>query len=144
MLALKARIIAVGKVKKRWIDEGIREYLKRLPELDIVEVKDSTPDREVSKILAAVRPNETLVVMSERGKAMTSVEFARFMERSQSESLVFVIGGPDGTPPALDERCTLQISLSNMTFTHEMARLFLIEQLYRAKSILLKTGYHRE
>lgn len=144
MLALKGRIVAVGKVKKRWIDDGIREYLKRLPELEIVEVKDSTPEREASKILAAVRPNETLVMMSERGIAMTSMEFARFMERSPAESFVFIIGGPDGTHASLNERCTVQISLSKMTFTHEMARLFLVEQLYRAKSILMNTGYHRE
>ncbi|MBF2078150.1 MAG: 23S rRNA (pseudouridine(1915)-N(3))-methyltransferase RlmH [Synechococcales cyanobacterium T60_A2020_003] len=143
MLALRARIIAVGKVKKRWILEGIREYGKRLPELEIVEVKDSTPEREAAKILEAMRPHETLVVMSERGKAMSSEEFARFMERSHAESLVFAIGGPEGTHTSLSDRSRYQLSLSAMTFTHEMARLFLVEQLYRAKSILQNTGYHR-
>jgi 23S rRNA (pseudouridine1915-N3)-methyltransferase len=143
MLALNARIVAVGKVKKQWIADGIQEYWKRLPELKITEIKDSTPAQEAEKIRANVRSHERLIVLSEQGTAMTSLAFARWIEQSQSTVLVFAIGGPDGTHASLEAQCDRQISLSAMTFTHELARLFLVEQLYRAKTILIGTGYHR-
>jgi 23S rRNA (pseudouridine1915-N3)-methyltransferase len=140
---MKARIIAVGKIKKRWIADGIQEYLKRVPELGIVEVRDAGQEKEAEKIMASLHPGERLILLSERGKGMDSVEFSRFIERQGMTPLAFVIGGPEGFSDRLLPLAHSIMSLSPMTFTHEMARLFLVEQLYRAKSILNNTSYHK-
>lgn len=137
------RIIAVGKVKERWIRDGIQEYSKRLRNLAIAEVKDATLEKETTKILAALKSNEKLVLLTEDGGRYTSVEFARFLERHQSNNLAFVIGGPEGISDELRDRAWKTLSLSPLTFTHEMARLFLVEQLYRAHNILSGGSYHK-
>ena len=137
------RIIAVGKVKERWIRDGIQEYRKRLRNLAIAEVKDSTLEKETAKILAALKPNEKLVLLTEDGDQFTSVELAHFLEAHQSENLVLAIGGPAGISNELRDRAWKTLSLSPLTFTHEMARLFLVEQLYRAHNILSGGNYHK-
>lgn len=140
---MRPRIIAVGKVKKGWIQQGIQDYWKRLPELTIVEIKDSTPAKEAQKVRSLLQPQERVILMSEWGQRLTSVEFADLIREAGATPLAFVIGGPNGFDPAHQPPAAMTISLSPMTFTHEMARLFLVEQLYRAKAILQNTGYHK-
>lgn len=140
---MRVRIIAIGKIKKSWIAEGIHEYWKRVPDLAIVEVKDASKAREMEKILTLIKPNEKLVVLSERGQMLTSIEFAKFIEQESGQPIAFVIGGPEGTAAELDQRAYKVLSLSGMTFPHEMARLFLVEQIYRAKTILQNANYHK-
>ncbi len=140
---MKGRIITVGKVKKRWIREGIQEYHKRIPELEIVAIKDSTPDKEFEKITSLLRGNEYVVALSERGESMPSVDFSQFIQAHASEPFAFIIGGPDGLSDRFFSLAHRTLCLSAMTLTHEMAQLFLVEQLYRAKSIWQNTGYHK-
>jgi len=139
----RIRILAVGKVRKGWVLEGIATYLKRLPGLQVVELRDAGKAKEAEAVLAALRPDEQLVVMAEEGQTFTSLALAERLEGSGSERLVFVIGGAEGIDPALKARASWKLSLSPMTFPHELARLLLLEQLYRALSIQQGGPYHK-
>ena len=139
----RIRILAVGKVRKGWVSEGVALYLKRLPGLEVVELRDGGMAREAEAITAALRPDERLVVLTEKGQTFPSTAFAQRLEGSGSERLAFVIGGADGLDPALKARAAWRLSLSPMTFPHELARLLLLEQLYRALSIQQGGPYHR-
>jgi 23S rRNA (pseudouridine1915-N3)-methyltransferase len=139
----RIRILAVGKVRKGWVSEGVALYLKRLPGLEILELRDGGMAREAEAITAALRPDERLVVLTEEGQTFPSTAFAQRLEGSGSERLAFVIGGADGLDPALKARAAWRLSLSPMTFPHELARLLLLEQLYRALSIQQGGPYHR-
>ena len=133
----------MGKVRKGWVSEGVALYLKRLPGLEVVELRDGGMAREAEAITAALRPDERLVVLTEKGQTFPSTAFAQRLEGSGSERLAFVIGGADGLDPALKARAAWRLSLSPMTFPHELARLLLLEQLYRALSIQQGGPYHR-
>ena len=139
----RIRILAVGKVRKGWVLEGISTYLKRLPGLQVVELRDAGKAKEAEAVLAALQPGEQLVVMAEEGQTFDSPAFAERLEGSGSERLVFVIGGAEGIDPALKARASWKLSLSPMTFPHELARLLLLEQLYRASSIQQGGPYHK-
>lgn len=137
------RLIAVGKVRKSWVREGLAVYGKRLPGLQIVEVKDSTPLKEAEAISNLLLPSERLVVLCEEGRPFDSMAFAGWLAESGSGRVAFAIGGAEGFPAAFKARATLQLSLSAMTFPHELARLLLVEQIYRALTILQGGPYHK-
>ena len=139
----RIRLIAVGKVRKSWIREGIALLLKRLPGLSILELRDGGMEREAGAVLLAIKPDEQLVVLSEEGECLTSVKFAKKLSQLGSERLAFVIGGAGGIDASLKAKAAWRLSLSPMTFPHELARLILLEQLYRAQSILQGGPYHR-
>ena len=139
----RIRILAVGKVRKGWVLEGIATYLKRLPGLQVVELRDAGKAKEAEAVLAALQPGEQLVVMAEEGQTFDSPAFAERLKGSGSERLVFVIGGAEGIDPALKARASWKLSLSPMTFPHELARLLLLEQLYRALTIQQGGPYHK-
>ena len=139
----RIRILAVGKVRKGWVLEGIATYIKRLPGLQVVELRDAGKAKEADAVLAALQPGEQLVVMAEEGQTFDSPAFAERLEGSGSERLVFVIGGAEGIDPALKARASWKLSLSPMTFPHELARLLLLEQLYRALTIQQGGPYHK-
>jgi len=139
----RIRILAVGKVRKGWVLEGIATYLKRLPGLQVVELRDAGKVRETEAILAALRHDGQLVVLAEEGQTFNSPAFAKRLEGSGSERLALVIGGAEGLDPALKARASWTLSLSPMTFPHELARLLLLEQLYRALTIQQGGPYHK-
>jgi 23S rRNA (pseudouridine1915-N3)-methyltransferase len=139
----RIRILAVGKVRKGWLSEGVALYLKRLPGLEVVELRDAGMAREAEAITAALRPEERLVALTEEGESFSSTTLARRLEGSGSERLAFVIGGADGLDPGLRARASWRLSLSPLTFPHELARLLLLEQLYRSLSIQQGGPYHR-
>ena len=140
----RCRILAVGKVRRSWIREGIDQYLKRLPGLSIIELRDNGPEKEAQAILASLRSDELFVSLMEQGESLSSVPFARRLEQLGNERVAFVIGGADGLTTELKKMSRWQLSLSPMTFPHELARLMLIEQLFRAHSILQGGPYHRD
>ncbi|MGC1305895.1 MAG: 23S rRNA (pseudouridine(1915)-N(3))-methyltransferase RlmH [Phormidesmis sp.] len=137
----KVKIIAVGKVKKTWLRDGIAVYAKRLPEVEIVEIKDSGQAQAADKLLSLIKGQDRLVILTEYGKVRDSVEFARWLGQEAFGTLVLFIGGPEGVCDRLKHYPSL--SLSAMTFPHEIARLLLVEQLYRAKTILQNGSYHK-
>ena len=133
----------MGKVRRDWIQKGIELYLKRLPGLTVTELRDSSPEKEADSIRAALRPDETLIALREQGECLGSIPFARRLEQFENERLVFVIGGADGLTAELKLQAQWQLSLSPLTFPHELARLMLVEQLFRAQSIVQGRPYHR-
>ena len=138
------KIIAIGKIKKRWIQEGIEMYLKRLPGLEIIEVKDNNQTKEEHTIKEIISKNETLVTLNENGQSFTSKQLATKLLNSYNQKIIFVIGGASGLSPSLNNSASWQLSLSPLTFPHEIARLLLIEQIYRAKTIIQGGPYHKE
>jgi len=139
----RMRILAVGKVRKGWVAEGVGLYRKRLPGLELVELRDAGRAREAEAIAAELHPGERLVALCEEGQTYTSEGLAQALAGSGSERLAFVIGGADGLDPAIKARAQWRLSLSPLTFPHELARLLLLEQLYRALSIQQGGPYHR-
>ena len=138
------KIIAIGKIKKKWIQEGIDLYMKRLPGLQIIEIKDSNQTKEESTIKEMIKKNETLVTLNEKGESFKSKQLVKKLLSCQNQNITFVIGGATGLSPSLNRAAAWQLSLSPLTFPHEIARLLLIEQLYRAKSIAQGAPYHKE
>ena len=136
-------MLAVGKIRRSWIQEGIELYTKRLKGLTVLELRDSSPEKEASAIQAALRPDERLVALMEEGETLASIPFAQRLEYYGSERLAFLIGGADGLTDELKAQADWQLSLSPMTYPHELARLMLIEQLFRAQAILQGSPYHR-
>jgi 23S rRNA (pseudouridine1915-N3)-methyltransferase len=138
------KIIAIGKIKKKWIQEGTEMYLKRLPGLEVIEIKDNTQIKEEHTIRGIISKNELLVTLNENGKSFTSKQLATKLLNSHNQNITFVVGGASGLSPSLISSASWQLSLSPLTFPHELARLLLIEQLYRAKTIIQGGPYHKE
>ena len=139
----RCRIIAIGKVRKTWVQEGIELYRKRLPGLTIVELRDSNPEKEADSIRQTLRGDEWPVMLMEQGETLTSISFSEQLRSLGSQRLAFVIGGADGLTAELKALAHWKLSLSPMTFPHELARLLLIEQLFRAQAIQQGSPYHR-
>ena len=156
---IRIKVIAVGKTKEEWIKEGILHYqklLKKYVELKMVEIKEEkiTSSKtakailrdEAEKILSAVSRSSLCIALDVKGENKSSESFAKFFEeslnRGQSE-LAFVLGGALGLSQKVLDACQFNLSLSQMTFTHEMSRVILLEQIFRALSILKGTKYHK-
>lgn len=153
-------LLAVGKTRSGYLVEGIQDYLRRLKRyvpFDIVELpdvrnagkltKELQKEAEGNAILNQLSPADHLVLLDERGRQFTSVEFADKLQSimaSGKKRLVLVIGGPYGFSKAVYDRANEVLSLSKMTFNHEMVRLFITEQIYRAMTILRGEPYHHE
>ncbi len=159
---MQVRIIAVGKIKERFLSEGIAEYEKRLLpylKLSIVEIAEErrgvhasggqeqlVKDREGERVLAAIPDGAYVVALDVRGKEMSSEALAVRMHDWQlagTNSITVIIGGDLGLSEAVLARAALRLSLSPMTFTHQMVRLILLEQLYRACRINSGEPYHK-
>lgn len=157
---MKIVIIAVGKTSTDYVARGVEEFLKRANryigvELTVIpDVKaskalteESQKQQEGRAILAALQPGDVVTLLDERGKELTSREFSGLIERRMIQGikrLVFVIGGPYGFAREVYERADDKLSLSRMTFTHEMVRLFFTEQIYRAMTIMRGEPYHHD
>jgi 23S rRNA (pseudouridine1915-N3)-methyltransferase len=150
------RIIFVGRVKEEWLREQIEEYVKRLgrfTKIQIDEVKDEKilgsdynkiKTAEGERILNLLN-DDYVIALDANGKALDSPEFAKALKKSseQSRRMTFVIGGALGLSDAVLKRCDLKLSISKMTFTNQMVRLLLVEQIYRAFTILAGMEYHK-
>lgn len=157
---MKIQLLVVGKTSASYITTGIDQYLDRLRHYVPVEIKvlpDIKNTRRLSEeqqkvaegelMLSAVAPGDVVVLLDERGREFTSREFSEYLRKKMnalSRNLVFIIGGPYGFSDAVYSRADDKISLSRMTFSHEMVRLFFIEQLYRAMTILRGEPYHHD
>ena len=128
-------INAIGKIKKNWIREGISQYKKRMPDLIINESKSFNIDD--------IRLNNIIICLSEEGKYFSSIELTSLLLNFKNKKINFLIGDADGIPSDIKEKSHLLLSLSPLTFPHELARLILLEQIYRAISITNNSPYHR-
>ena len=128
-------INAIGKIKKNWIREGINQYKKRMPDLIINESKSFNIDN--------IRINNIIICLTEEGKSFSSIELTSLLLNFKNKKINFLIGDADGIPSDIKDKSNLLLSLSPLTFPHELARLILIEQIYRAISISNNSPYHR-
>ena len=157
---MKISLIVIGKTDASYFVDAINEYKNRLVHYipfereiipDIKNVKNLREEQQKEKegelILKMLQPGDYLVLLDEHGKSFTSMEFATYLERKMhvvSKRLVFVIGGPYGFSEAVYKAASEKISLSKMTFSHQMIRLIFVEQIYRAMTILNNEPYHHE
>jgi 23S rRNA (pseudouridine1915-N3)-methyltransferase len=128
-------INAIGKIKKNWIREGINQYKKRMPDLIINESKSFNIDN--------IRVNNIIICLAEEGQSFNSIELTSLLLNFKNKKINFLIGDADGIPSDIKDKSNLLLSLSPLTFPHELARLILIEQIYRAISISNNSPYHR-
>lgn len=156
---MKIKIIALGKIKEKFLKDGIDEFLKRLSPYATVEIVELTPveiredslvqralEQEGEKILANIKPNSYVITMEILGKQLSSEDFAEKINEitvSGISELVFVIGSSCGISPIVSQRADFKLSMSKMTFLHQFARLLLVEQIYRAFKILKGETYHK-
>jgi 23S rRNA (pseudouridine1915-N3)-methyltransferase len=154
------RLLTIGKTDSKQLEELISIYEKRLShyvkfEFDIIpDIKNSKnlseqqqKQKEGELILKQVTPSDFLIVLDENGKQFSSVEFSNLLQKRMNsgiKNLVFVIGGPYGFSDEVYLRANSKISLSKMTFSHQMVRLFVVEQIYRAFTILKNEPYHHD
>lgn len=153
---MKIKLIRVGKNKDRYIDDGEAEFLKRVSlfcDIDILDMKDSKVSKtftveqcikdEEDRLLKAFG-DDYVVLLDETGTSMTSIEFSKFLsdKKDVGKSICFVIGGAFGVSDAVKTRADKMISFSKMTLTHQMIRLFLLEQIYRGFCIMNNKEYH--
>ncbi|MCX8207774.1 MAG: 23S rRNA (pseudouridine(1915)-N(3))-methyltransferase RlmH [Methanothrix sp.] len=142
------RIIAVGRIRERFWREAALYYIKRLApytRLDVVEVREEDPIKEGREMLAHLGGGIT-VALDEHGESMSSVELASWLQKRIIEGcgcINWIIGGPDGLSQDVLDRSDLLLSLSRMTFPYQLARIILLEQLYRAFRIIKNEPYHR-
>lgn len=157
---MKFTLLVVGRTVEKHYITAINDYVERtkhytsfdmevIPELKNTKSlsMDQQKEKEGELILKALQPGDMVVLLDEHGKEFRSVEFADWIERKMhtvNKRLVFVIGGPYGFAPAVYAAAQDKISLSKMTFSHQMVRLIFVEQLYRAFTILNNGPYHHE
>ena len=156
---MKITLLVVGKTTDSHIEVLIQEYQKRLthylpftlqiiPELKNTKALTSEQQKQAEGelILRTITPATDLILLDEHGKEYRSIEFADYVQKrmSSGRDVVFVVGGPYGFSEAVYQRANGKISLSKMTFSHQMVRLFFVEQIYRAMTILRGEPYHHE
>jgi 23S rRNA (pseudouridine1915-N3)-methyltransferase len=157
---MKIKLLAIGKTDNKQLIQLIDEYQKRLKhyikfEFDIInDIKNAKnlselqqKEKEGELILSKISNTDVLVLLDDKGKQFSSIEFSKYLQKKMNagiKQLVFVIGGPYGFSDAVYKKAKEQLSLSKMTFSHQMIRLFIVEQIYRGFTILRNEPYHHE
>ena len=157
---MKLTLLTIGKTDEKYLQEGIARYKKRLEHYtdfrieiipDIKKGKNLNPNlqklKEGKLILAKQGPARELLLFDEKGAQLSSRQFAAFLQKKMAsgiKELVFVIGGPYGFSDEVAEKAASKISLSKMTFSHQLARLLCMEQFYRAFTLLKGESYHHD
>ena len=159
---MKIKIVTVGKLKEKYLKDGIAEYSKRISRFATVEMielaDEKTPDRasdsenekilnlEGNRILSKIGDREFVVVLAIEGKILSSEEFSKQLEQASINgysTLTFVIGGSLGLSPQVKNRANLSLSFGRLTLPHQLMRLVLVEQIYRAFTIQQGSPYHK-
>ena len=159
---MKIKIVTVGKRKEKYLKDGIAEYTKRIlrfAKLEMIELADEkTPDKaselenqkiletEGARILSKVGERDFVVVLAIEGKTLSSEEFSKQLEQASIKgysTLTFIIGGSLGLAPVVKNRANLSVSFGRLTLPHQLMRLVLIEQIYRAFTIQQGSPYHK-
>lgn len=139
----KIKIYTIGKTKERWLEEALEEYTQRLKATLSIEWVLAKDDQ---KLLELAQKEPLLLCLDPKGVSVTSEEFSRLFYSSLIQGgsrLAFVIGGAEGLPAPLKQKGSRLISLSPLTFTHQLTRLILLEQIYRALEIQKNSSYHK-
>ena len=156
---IKVKLVLVGKTKEVWIREGLRHYqklLKKYAGIELVEIKEekitkskdekTIIDSEGKRILKHLTEGALWIALDVGGEELASEQFADLLQKSLNrghDSFTFILGGALGISEKILQACPVKLSLSRMTFTHELSRVIILEQIYRAFSILAGAKYHR-
>lgn len=155
---MKIEIWWIGKTFQDFTQKGYTEFLKRIQKFNSVEIVEipeikgqqtavNSKKLEAEKILVKLKPTDYLILLDEKGKQFSSVAFADYIQQKENQSIkkiIFLIGGAYGFDEKVYERCNDKISLSKMTYSHQLIRLIFMEQLYRAYTIIHNFPYHNE
>lgn len=157
---MKITLLVIGKTDANYLNIGIEEYCKRLYHYipfeiqiipDLKKTKNITNEQQKEKegelIVKQIQPSDYIVLLDERGKEFSSIQFSTWIEKKMHtvpKRLVFIIGGPYGFSESIYKLANEKLSLSKMTLSHQMIRLFMVEQIYRAMTILNNEPYHHE
>ena len=142
------KIICVGKIKEKYLREGIEDYIKRIGKyhkLTIIEVDDSEPIEESLKILKYVDNKDYVITLDIEGRELTSTELAEKIDKTfiTNSNITFIIGGSYGLSNKIKEISNFTLSFSKLTFPHQLFRIILLEQIYRSFKILNNETYHK-
>lgn len=142
------KIICVGKIKEAFYRDAIGEYLKRMGKyhkVEIIEVADSNIKEEKELILKKIDKKDYIITLEIEGRENTSIEFANLIDKTliNSSNITFIIGGSDGLDEDIKKLSNYKLSFSKMTFPHQLFRVILLEQIYRAFKIINNESYHK-
>lgn len=149
---MNIKVICIGKLKEKFWQDSVKEYEKRLKSycnIEIVEIKEDVSDdkeKEADSILKKIADRDFVITLDLKGKQQSSEEFSKYIDdlgQMGKSSLAFVIGGSEGIGESVSKRGDFSISFSKMTFPHQMIRVFLMEQIYRAFKIMRNEPYHK-
>ena len=147
---MKVKIISVGKVKDKGLNELINYYAKQIKTIEMIEITDEASitgmEKEGQKILSKIAKDSYVISLAIEGKVLDSVEFAETIDHVTTNfgpSITFIIGGSFGLSNAVKEKSNLLLSFSKLTFPHQLMKLFLVEQIFRAQAILNNHPYHK-
>ncbi len=157
---MKIHFLVIGKTTGKYTTDAIEDYKSRLKyyipfEMEVIpELKNAKnlsfeqqKEREADLIIKSLQPGDNIVLLDEKGKEFTSMQFSNYIEKKMhtvNKRLVFIVGGPYGFSQRIYEMASEKISLSKMTFSHQMVRVFFVEQIYRAFTIMNNEPYHHE
>lgn len=157
---MKISLVTIGKTDIAWVKQGLDNYVSRIKHyipfelIEIPELKnvsslsqDQIKNKEAEGLLRLIKPTDYLILLDEKGKQFRSIEFAKELQdriNFSNKNIVFVIGGAYGFSQSIYNRADNKISLSNMTFSHQLVRTIFAEQLYRAFTIIKGEPYHHE
>ena len=157
---MKIKLLVIGKTDNNHLAELINDYTKRLQhyikfEIDIIPdiknvknlSKTQQKEKEGELILKKINPSDILILLDENGKQLSSIDFSNYLQKKMNsgiKQLTFVIGGPYGFSDIVYQKAQGKVSLSKMTFSHQMIRLFIVEQIYRGFTILKNEPYHHQ
>ena len=143
------KIICVGKIKEKYLNDFINDYKTRLSKytkIEIIELKDSNIEKESEEILRTINDKYYNIMMDINGKRLDSIEFSKLIDKTFSEgygTITFIIGASNGVTEDVKNKCNYRLSFSDMTFPHGVFRCILLEQIYRSYKILNNESYHK-
>lgn len=142
------KIIVVGKLKENYLKDALKEYMKRLSKyskINLIEVSDSDIDEEALSIIKNINDKDYVITLDIKGKELSSLELASKLDEwlINNSNLCFIVGGSDGLGSLIKDRSNYSISFSKLTFPHQLFRIMLLEQLYRAFKINHNETYHK-
>ena len=142
------KIICIGKIKEKYLKEGINDYFSRINKyhkINIIELPDSNIDKEGNEILNHIDNKDYLIALCIEGKVLSSKELSEKIDKTfiSNPCITFIIGGSNGIREDIKDRCNYKLSFSKMTFPHGLFRIILLEQIYRSFKILNNESYHK-
>ena len=143
------KILCVGKIKEKYLNEFINDYETRITKyskIEIIELKDSNINKESEEILKNINEKDFNIIMDIKGKKLDSVEFSKLIDKtftSGYNTITFIIGASNGVTEEVKNKCNFKLSFSDMTFPHGVFRVILLEQIYRSFKILNNESYHK-